>query len=753
MTWIWNPVWPTWAIGSAACLLLLLAWVGYRLLRLRNVPRRWAALLLTLRLLAALVFVLCLLRPTLRMDRRVRRAPDLLVLADRSASMTAPTGTNQPARWDYLRRALTSGPLAERYLARHNTHLFVFDRTAQPAAIGDLADLKPEGETTRIAEAIQTAWSLYRQQRTPDDLPGMQASRVLLLSDGLDRDPRDPAETARALGLAVDVLEWPASEPVAPDTTPTLSALQAPFRILPGGEGRVRVTLSAPPTGKGSPAVLRLMEGEQEIVRRELPAGAPVSGEPLELVFTPALPGIHHYRVRITAPNSMTPFSSEAERAFSLLAPGLKNEVLLLDDAWRWDFKFLRRVLEDDPHFTLTAFLSRGVGLYQQFGEPDRQISLGGFPQSRTELSWFDLVILGDTDPRRWPRTFAPALRELVVEEGKSLLVIAGPRLAAWADLPELAGLLPVELTPDTAKPLPGPIALRLRPESQNSAWFFAPTGQARQRWADLPPVDQIYPVTRKRPAAQILLDAAAPSKAGPPLIVLAEQPVGRGRVIFLATDTLWKWQMAATADAEGNTPYAFFWQQALRASQPLQARKGNQTLRLSADRSSYRVGAEVRLEAVLEGDKTADQPAFETGVTLPDGQTLPLNLQADPRRPGVFQAGFEAVLPGPYTVQAAGYDGGRPLADAQLILNVADAPPETRVQPPDRVFLAHLAQATGGLRLDARDPATWPPAAAAEREILVPLWIEGWSLHRLLLLLILLLGADWLIRLMRGYV
>jgi hypothetical protein len=751
MTWIWNPVWPPWAIGCAVLLLLLVTWLGYRILRLRNIPNRWAGILLMLRLLAVLVFALCLLRPTVRMEHRVRRAPDLLVLVDRSASMAAPAGTNQPARWDSLRRTLTDSPLATRYLSRHNTHLFVFDRTVVRAEIPDLARMKPDGATTRMAAAIQTAWSLYRQQSIPDDLPGMQANRVLLLSDGLDRDPQDPAEVARALGLAVDVLEWPAPGLPSADTPPAITAIQAPVRILQGAEGRVRVTLAIPPASGAT--VLRLIEGEQEIVRQDLPAGPTLSRGPVELVFTPTLPGTHHYQVRLTSTASPVPFSGEAERPFSVTVPSLKNEVLFLDDAWRWDFKFLRRVMEDDPAFALTAFLSRGTGLYQQFGEPDRQISLGGFPQSRTELGWFDIFILGDTDPRRWPRALAPALRDLVVEEGKSLLVIAGPRLVGWADVPELAGLLPVEMTPETAKPLPGPIAIRLRPESRNSAWFFAPTGQALQRWADLPPVDQIYPVTRKRPAAQILLEASGLSNANGPLIVLAEHTVGRGRVLFLATDTLWKWQMAAVLDAEGNTPYLFFWQQALRALQPIHSRKGNQALHLETDRSSYQVGAEVRLKARLEGDKVADQPVFETGVTLPDGQTLPLNLLADPRQPGVFQAVFEAALSGAYTVRATGYDGGRPLADAQLILNVVEAPPEERAQPPAAMFLANLAQATGGMRIDPQDPATWPPPATAEREILVPRFIEGWALHRLLLLLVVLLGADWLIRLIRGYV
>ena len=63
-----------------------------------------------------------------------------------------------------------------------------------------------------------------------------------------------------------------------------------------------------------------------------------------------------------------------------------KHEVLVLEDTWRWEFKFLRRVLEEDPSFRFTGLLSRGGGAFMQFAAPDRKSELVGFPQDRSTM-------------------------------------------------------------------------------------------------------------------------------------------------------------------------------------------------------------------------------------------------------------------------------------------------------------------------------------------------------------------------------
>src|SRR5262249_24350937 len=168
-----------------------------------------------------------------------------------------------------------------------------------------------------------------------------------------------------------------------------------------------------------------------------------------------------------------------------------KHEVLVLEDSWRWEFKFLRRVLEEDPSYRFTALLSRGGGAFMQFVAPDRRSQLIGFPRNPAQLSVFDTVVVGDVDPRRWPRDFATSLRRLVMEEGRSLVVLAGPNLTHWTATPDLLALLPVEITRETASPVAGPVPVRVTAEGARSPFFLQPGKAASGQQAEgLPPLD-----------------------------------------------------------------------------------------------------------------------------------------------------------------------------------------------------------------------------------------------------------------------
>src|SRR5262249_17986423 len=159
-------------------------------------------------------------------------------------------------------------------------------------------------------------------------------------------------------------------------------------------------------------------------------------------------------------------------------------------------------------------------GTYTQFGSPDRRVNLIGPPQGRADLQGFDTFFLGDVDPTRWPRGLAASLAQLVQDEGKSLVVIAGPNLSHFADVPVLHALLPVELTRESGHPVEGPIDVRLRPDAGSSPFFF----QLRDGDADkLPALDQVYPALRKRPGATVLLEAVNQRNPYGNLIVLAE--------------------------------------------------------------------------------------------------------------------------------------------------------------------------------------------------------------------------------------
>jgi len=319
--------------------------------------------------------------------------------------------------------------------------------------------------------------------------------------------------------------------------------------------------------------------------------------------------------------------------------------------------------------------------------------------------------------------------------------------------VPELASLLPVELSSESGRPTPGPVATRITPEGLASPLFFGRGVTSGSRWNDLPALDQIYAPLRKKPAATVLVEAAGLANAFGNLIVMAEHTVGRGRVIYIGTDTLWKWQTIPPLDSDNNSPFSVFWQQTLRATSRGPLGQGACNVWLRTDRSRYQVGQIVTLR--VQADNAPPPPTtLEAALTLPGETTLPLILRADPTTPNVSVAQFEATTAGQYRITATLNAGGKSLADGVLAVDVEQADSELADTAVDEVQMRRIAMSTGGQCVDLSDRTTWPGVDDDElptirRTRRVNLW-DGFVLP---VLLCAVLGCDWLIRLLRGYV
>jgi hypothetical protein len=731
------PVVPTWAILLLAAALLAVLLHGCVTLSRRQVPRRWIVALGILRVVMIALFALILLQPVLSYTRTAERRPEMLVLMDTSASMSQAGGSEGTNRLAEVVRALDQG-VASELATRFDLRWFAFNRTARPLEGTEWTALTADGDTTHYADSLTHAW---HAPRSSGGGPGPE--RVLLVSDGHDRGSSDIVEVARRLGVAIDVLA-PASPPLGHTTAPLAVAdVQAAHRVLLGSETHFLVTLRGDRTAADRKVTVHLSEASKELAAAELLLKAGRSEERVRLAHRPTELGTRQYEFR--AGDDSTPFR------LSVQVVDGRHEVLVLEDTWRWEFKFLRRVLEEDPSFRFTGLLSRGGGAFMQFASPDRRAQLVGFPQERGQLSMFDTVVLGDVDPRRWPRDFTPALRGLVADEGKSLVVLAGPNVLHWAETPDLVALLPVEITRETANPVTGPVPVRVSRDGARSPFFLQPGGSPT---TTLPALDQIYPPLRKKAAATVLLEASRLGNSFGPLIVMAEQPFGRGRVLYIGTDTLWKWQTLTTAADASMTPYHLFWQQTLRALAPLRPGGGGVNLWVQPQRSRCEAGRRAAVRAEIDSANPLPQAVVRGVVSLPNGRTIPLGFHADAAAPNAYLAEFETTTTGAYRVTASVASEGRMAAEGTTVVDVTESAPESDGAPVDLVNLTRIATATGGKVIDPNDPQTWPesttagPVAVAERHTV------DWSGRSyLLVLLALVAGVDWLLRLLRGYV
>lgn len=745
---------PEWIVVMAGLMLAAALYYGTWILRReKNIPRTWVVGLALLRILAIMLFILCLLRPAITYRRTVEQSHDVLVMIDTSRSMRQAGAKGEPSRFEAVRTLLQKSPWAVTWLSHFNVYWFAFDREARRVADGAVDSLTPEGEDTRYVASLRDAWNSYRQAKVVEANSTPQANRIILLSDGRDRDTRDPATLARQQGVYLDVVIPPEAQASSPAAEIRIAGVQSPRRVLLGSEARIAVALQQR-NASSIPLRVTLAEEGRDRIYRDFKWAAGETERQIILAFQPTSPGFKKYTLRVAPRPTSSAVKAVSPYDVSIKVESRNNEVLFLEDTWRWEFKFLRRIFEKDPHFNFTGFLSRGPGLYMQFGEPDRRVALGGFPQTRTELSWFDTIVIGDVSPQRWPKNLPAALHDLVVEEGKSLIVIAGPNLARLAKIPELESLLPVEITPDSAKPVPGPVLTQISMDGRSSPLFFHPGGADRPNRPELPPLDQIYAPLRKRPAATILLEARERANEYGPLIVAAEHTVGRGRVLFIGTDCLWKWQMIPAPDPDGNTPYGIFWQQALRALQPSRLVSGAVTLDIQPDRSVYSAGQVVHLRYDLQSDQPLDTAVVESTVALPDGRKIPLSLTPAVQAKGRYESEFQVSTSGQYRISAAVMAGGRVTGEAESVIDVRDLESEDTPGPIERMRLEHLASATGGTVIRPEDPGTWPPVAGQEKfKVQQTKTIDLWNRWGLLIAFVVVLGLDWLLRLLRGFV
>ena len=750
------PVW--WMLPAVVGLLVLLAH-GSAVLRRKRVPWSWVFHLGALRLLAVGLFVGCLLRPVVTTTRTDERREDLLILADTSASMSDGDGVGdhdrpRPSRLHRVLEIAREQGLLASMAKSFNVRWFTFDHDARRLDDSQIANVTAGGETTSFSGGVASAW---RFTRRPDvartNAPGA-ATHVLLVTDGHDRGADSVVDMATELGVTLHTLAVADPKTPGPSTPVVVIGVQSPPRVLFGSQCRFRVSLRRAGTGFAQEVALELHEEGARVQRQNVAFAADQREREIELAHRPTAVGDRRYSVRACATDESTPCATATSHEMSVQVRGRPHQVMVLEDTWRWEFRFLRRIFEDDPSFSFTAFLSRGSGMYMQVAERDRVVTMAGFPRSGGDLQPFDVMILGDVLPMRWEATLVPAIRELVVDRGGSLIVIAGPNLARWSETPELAALLPVELSAESGTPITGPIHVTTA-AAGISAMFEAPRDPSSAGiFADLPPVDQVYPPLRKRAAATILLEARDHSNNDGPIIVMAEQTVGRGRVLFIGTDTLWKWQMLGHVDDDGNTPYRVFWQQALRAMAPERSFRSDAALWLRTDRGRYLAGQTVRLLAELEGGPSATATDVVGTMTYPDDRKVPLRFRPDPDRPGNFVTQFEVVGAGRHAIQVAAKSRDHVVAEVDAIIDVDEAAGRETPAPTDRAMLRRIASATGGLSVDPTEPQSWPkPHRAEPRRVQVARTIDLWGGFHLVLLLVAVLTLDWIIRLVRGFV
>lgn len=664
----WRGPVPPWLAAAGAALVVVVAVASYRSERARiGLARR--ALLAVLRGAAGALLVALLARPSLVLDSQGQRPRGVAVLLDDSRSMalrdprtavgdrlriaiaegrvdpktswdertsiqSVPAGTTaDPSRLDVARAALA------------NPRLALLDRLAKVGPLrvarfgARLQDLDDRGEwkagspRTALADAIATALD-------PDR--GDPPAAVVVATDGHDNASRlaldDAARRCAAEGVALHVY----GVGVADAGNLRLLDATVPEAVVVGDTVAVPVRWSAVGFA-GGPAELTLRLDDEVVAQKTIELGQ--DGEQTTtLTFAPKGDRIGR---RVLAASirrdgrEAVLADNEARRPTRVVDARVR--VLVIEDASRWQYRFLQTALLRDPRVAARFHLLQGDPRALESGPP----FVPHLPANRAELFEYDVVILGDVDAEALGADRLGWLRDFVAEGG-GLIAIAGRRHAPWSyrDSP-LAEVLPVDF-PATPPPFDAeartePFTPSLTRDGERSEMLALADDPAASlaTWRALPGVHWIAPTNRLRPGASALIVHPTLTADGLPLPWLASQPYGRGLCLFLAGDETWRWRLNA-----GDRHFARFWGQVIYRAGLAHLLGGGGHVRLALEGPAMTVGEPSALFArLLDSDY---QPwnrervaARLESLDAPGGSpaSRPIELRAVPGRPGEYRA------------------------------------------------------------------------------------------------------------------
>jgi hypothetical protein len=768
-------VWLLAIVGAAA-----LAWWSYWRL---DGARRWRMALAAGRGLILVLLLLLISGPELvRPNDRVEK-DWVLVLIDRSASMSipdAPTGGAPIPRDQQLQAALTQSWPALSTLTTDRTVLWlgfdsgVFDLPTRPAlAAGEppaspaLELGQPQGRRTSLGAAIDQA--LARAAARP-------VSGVVVLSDGRSFDEPSRQAIRRLHSERIPVLAVPlgSTEPV---TDLSIDRAEAPAMAFVNDTIPVGVDIDRlGQSGRPIPGKVQLIDTQTKEILDERPL--PADGEAwadqrtrITLSTKQKQSGKFTWAVRIIPDTpDLIAENNSAEVAVELVDRPLR--VAYFDGYPRWEHRYLKNLLLREGSIESANLLLASNRRYMQEGD----VLLETLPRSPEEWARFDVIIMGDLPPMVFSHQQLEQIRDLVAIRGAGLLWVAGPGATptAWRETP-LSELLPFGLSssdssagvrawPEPVVMLPAPTARRLNllelGESSEEAWP-AMLADPAMGWSQLHYAQRID-AARLKPTAEVLAYFVPVSEASPsPERPLTPSPsesaspavlsmrYGAGRVLYVATDEIWRWRYA-----RGEVLPERFWLPLIRLQGRESLARGSRPAALEISPRRPQVEQPVRVAVQLLDQSLADSAPQALTVRIRyESEQRPLELTLAPetdlssgaaRSARSYATTWVPTEPGKYRVDVA----DALLASSALSAEFYVSLPEDELRHPetDHPLLARLVEQTGGHML--------PPGRLSEVPELLPkreVHIAGtpdietlWDKPIVLFLLLTLLTAEW---------
>lgn len=700
------------------------------------------------------VIVFCLMQPTLILSTVVPQQNFVGILIDDSRSMELRDEEGTP-RSAFIAEAF--GPdeselmaeLSERFVLR----FFRFSDVTQ--RMDGLDELTFNGTHTNLGRALDAA----RQE-----LSGVPLSALILVSDGADNDKRPLTEALvplQAAGVPVFTVGL-GDEVIEPDIE--LGRVALPRAVLEGSTLIVDVVVTQ--NGFGRRTVPIIVEDDIRILTEEtIELGR--DGEPVvaRISFELTEAGPHRIQFRIPLqPDERVERNNR--RSAWVNVRGEREKILYFEGEPRFEVKFIRRAVEADENLQLVVLQRTAQSKFLRLAVTDSTELEFGFPLEREDLYRYRALVLGSVEASFFTHDQLQMIADFVSERGGGLLFLGGHNAFAeggWAGTP-VEEVMPVVLGVPQREPDGFFGEVKVTPTlaglAHPAVQLDADAEGVKIRWDSMPPVTVVNPLTRVRPGATTLLEGefssprlplAGESFDGGQLnqVILAFQRYGRGKSIALTTQDTWLWQMTLPLEDQSHES---FWKQLLRwlvDGVP-------DAVAVQTDQEQVEPGETVRLVAHVS-DSTyieVNDASVTARVTSPSGVVESLPAEWSVETDGEYTVEFRPAEMGDYQIELTAERDGVPLGSSSTYVHAAPSDEEYFGAGRHTQLLQRIADETGGQFYTPETVGTLPEdITITGAGVTIVEEKDLWDMPVLFLMMLLLMGAEWGFRRVRGMV
>ena len=723
--------WPVWlliaAIVAAAALLAWSIWQQRDAVSTSLRGGRTVAVWLLQSSLVALILLL-LWQPALSVATLKPQQNIVAVVVDDSRSMARKD--DAVSRRDQVVRVLNDGllkTLKQKFqvrLYKLGDHLERFDNPDQLNASQPATHIAPN-----LKEVVAESATL-------------PIGAVILLSDGSDNSGGIDLETIseiRRQRIPIHTVGF-GREQFSRDVE--IEDVQMPTKALPSS--RLEAQVSFKQHGySGRKLRVDIKEGGKVLGSGEITAKADGVQQTEPILFNAGPAGVKNLDVVIQ------PFADEENQNNNkvtrvIAVNNAKPRILYMEGEPRWDYKFLRRAVEDDKNIEVVSILRTTQNKIYRQGIANEDELKDGFPTKVEDLFGYQGIILGSVEAGYFTPVQQELIQQFVDRRGGGLLFLGGRASLSdggYTKAP-FADLLPVNL-PDRKNTFHrDPAYPELTAAGRDSLICRLEENPDRnvERWKKLPYLMNFQEVGAPKPGAVVLADMTA---SGHKMPLLITQTYGRGRTAVFATGGDWRWQMLQPVE---DMTHEMFWRQLLRwmvsdtptrvvASTPKQVLmdEGDAHLRAEVRDTTYLPTSDAQVEAHIVG---------------PDGTSQTVEMHPDPLEQGVYTADWSAEKPGSYITEVVAKRGKDELGRDAIAMRRENGVAENFHLEQNRDLLEKLASQTGGRYYRSTETKELgQDISYSEAGITVRETKDLWDMPIVFFLALLLPSSEWLLR------